>query len=52
MKNIALFNPPSGNKPHIKVAINAKCNSVKIPAKLINNLSLWFLNLQASVVSV
>ena len=35
-----LLSPPSGNIAHSKVAINARCNSVRIPAKLINNLSL------------
>ena len=29
-----------------------RCNSVKIPAKLMRSLSLWFLSRQASVVSV
>ena len=39
IKNITLFIPPSGKIPQIKVAINAKCNSVSIPAKLIRSLS-------------
>ena len=39
IKNATLFNPPSGRTPQIKVAINAKCNSVNTPAKFIINLS-------------
>jgi hypothetical protein len=40
MKKAALLNPPSGKIPQIKVANNARCNSVSIPPKFINNLSL------------
>ena len=52
IKKATLFKPPSGSMAHKKVEIKARWSSVKIPAKLINNLSLWSLSLHASEVSV
>jgi len=40
IKKATLLRPPSGNIAQAKVAIKARCSSVKIPAKLISNLSL------------
>ena len=39
-KKATLLMPPSGTITQMNVAIRARCSSVKIPAKLIDNLSL------------